>query len=328
MGKQISKEKIKQGLDLLDSGKYNTLTEVSKIINIGRHSFSNGLLKYFPTESEKYRNTSNQNNRFYKDKDIINMYNEMKKLNLSLTKYCSLNNLDRQTFSKNCKRLNLKIENNCNRKNVNEKYFDVLTEENCYWLGLLYADGSMYINSKGIYTLELNLIDKDHIEKFKKCLNSDHTISKKIVKSNGSIGYRICITNKYMNNRLIELGIIPNKTYEKIIIPDEIRNNKLLFISYLRGFLDGDGDIALRNNSCIQHVGFSSYDKESLLEINILINKYLNLNFSLYEHSNRCPCLRIHGQKNIKQFLDELYSNVNSDYYLERKYKRYKKFAV
>jgi len=62
---------------------------------------------------------------------------------------------------------------------VNENYFEKIdTEEKAYWLGFLYADSNVRIHKgrSGILKLKLKQSDKQHIEKFNKCLNSNYPI--------------------------------------------------------------------------------------------------------------------------------------------------------
>ena len=76
-----------------------------------------------------------------------------------------------------------------NKKHVNEDYFEVIdTEEKAYWLGFLYADGSVGTSR---YTVELALKEEDyeHILKFKEHIESEHKISKRQKEIDGKIFY-------------------------------------------------------------------------------------------------------------------------------------------
>ena len=74
----------------------------------------------------------------------------------------------------------------------NKDYFEKIdTSDKAYWLGFLYADGCInryYKNDKlKSMTLELGLSykDKEHLEKFKQCLDTNIPIFEKINKLNG-----------------------------------------------------------------------------------------------------------------------------------------------
>lgn len=60
---------------------------------------------------------------------------------------------------------------------MDKRFFKTIdTEEKAYWLGFLYADGSVSKDLKAV-TLELNIKDIDHIRKFKRAINSTHKIT-------------------------------------------------------------------------------------------------------------------------------------------------------
>lgn len=113
------------------------------------------------------------------------------------------------------------------------------TFEAYYWVGFLMADGYIYKNNRLI--LSLAVLDSDHILKF-----SDF-IQYKFVKdtsyiSNGKRFFhkRISIMDTYLVPKLIKkFNFKSRKTYNP---PDalNIKNNDL-FLSFLIGFIDGDG---------------------------------------------------------------------------------------
>jgi hypothetical protein len=121
-----------------------------------------------------------------------------------------------------------------NRKyHVNTHYFETInTEGKAYWLGFLYADGSVHSN-KPVITLSLAKRDKDHLTKFKRHLNSGHPI--KPVNGLMSVG----IGSVSLKSDLIRLGVKPNKSttgspcLTKIPLP--LRQH------FWRGVFDGDG---------------------------------------------------------------------------------------
>ena len=54
----------------------------------------------------------------------------------------------------------------------NKKYFEVIdTEEKAYWLGFIAADGNVRKDFLKM-RIELNIKDKNHLEKFKKSLDT------------------------------------------------------------------------------------------------------------------------------------------------------------
>lgn len=105
----------------------------------------------------------------------------------------------------------------------NKDYFNKIdTADKAYWLGFLYADGSInryYKNEKlRSMTLEIGLADKDrnHLEKFKKCLDSNIPIFERINKLKGKEykSVRIQLNNTKICYDLCDLGCTPHKTYD------------------------------------------------------------------------------------------------------------------
>lgn len=118
--------------------------------------------------------------------------------------------------------------------------FEVIdTEEKAYWLGFLYADGSVY-KSRNSYIIEVGLSVKDigHLVKFKKFLNSNHVLKIKDYK-----GYKSCsitIRNQKMAQDLMNKGCIPNKSL-LLTFPNDDIVPKHLKPHFIRGYFDGDG---------------------------------------------------------------------------------------
>jgi intein-encoded DNA endonuclease-like protein len=120
------------------------------------------------------------------------------------------------------------------REAANYDFFEKIdSEEKAYWLGFLYADGSITHNS-----LKLALHPKDiyHLEKFKKSLGSSHKIffDRKYPK--------LAITNKKIYQDLLKNGCLERKTFS-IRFPDKKTVPKNLINHFIRGYFDGDGSI-------------------------------------------------------------------------------------
>ena len=121
---------------------------------------------------------------------------------ISLTKICKLFDIKApQTIRNLLKRKGIKIIGFRNAYPVNEEYFSVIdSAEKAYWLGMLYADGS--VTSKN--QLWLGLKDKEHIEKFKTFLQSKHKIQERVITLNDKLcyAYRISIKDRTIVNDL------------------------------------------------------------------------------------------------------------------------------
>ena len=204
------------------------------------------------------------------------------------------------------------------QKPINENIFEVIdTEEKAYWLGFLYADGC--VNEKN-NRVELALQEKDynHIVKYKKFLNSSHTIGVKI-KDKKYKSYRLSFSNAKIKNDLIHLGCMPNKT-KKLKFPTEEQVPKKYIKDFIRGYLDADG--------CIRKGTTTDATIEILGYYNFLIGivQYFNLKGHIYNFSHSDVKRFVISGKQAKVILKHLYNN--SSIYLDRKYDKYLQIAV
>ena len=122
---------------------------------------------------------------------------------------------------------------------VNHKALDVLTDDAIYWIGFLFADGSVIRPQKGGLRVQLRLseIDRGHVEKFRQFLGSTHAVTLSPPGNFG--GYRsrasVCyaVFSQRLAGRLLELG-----RYEGSIAPELTASRH-----FWRGMVDGDGSI-------------------------------------------------------------------------------------
>src|SRR5437899_2412204 len=117
----------------------------------------------------------------------------------------------------------------------NEKCFNNLNQNACYWLGYLYADGNLYINrKKHCYQVDLGSTDKETLLNFIQFLQTNNPIkcrlSKQITHKNF---YYIKICNQNITNRLFQLGLIPKKSLT-LKFPKNIPNQNIQH--FIRGY--------------------------------------------------------------------------------------------
>ena len=201
----------------------------------------------------------------------------------------------------------------------NEHVFDNIdTEEKAYWLGFIYADGCISDNG----SLEIGLIDKEHLEKFKVFINSKNPIRNKKYKEYTS--YSITNKSKHLKDTLISYGCTPRKSLTLTFPNIDIFQCPSLIIPFIRGVFDGDGSIGIDSHkNCnkpyprVSIVGTQDIIVNCLRYTNItnLVTKYGNNNYyeTKFTHSKAI------------QFLNTIYNNANI--YLDRKYNKYL-FAV
>lgn len=97
----------------------------------------------------------------------------------------------------------------CNKRPFPNRYIfkSIDNEFKAYWLGFLYADGSVGSTD---YRVELTLAEKDynHLVKFKDFIGLDNKISYRPKTK----AYRYCFKDKIFKSILIDKGCVPNKS--------------------------------------------------------------------------------------------------------------------
>lgn len=203
------------------------------------------------------------------------------------------------------------------KKKINSNFFEVIdTEEKAYWLGFLTADG--YVSNGNNIELALAEVDKEHVEKFKKSIESEHAISKKTSTLNGSTfhSYRISIKDTQIANDLRMYGLTNNKSYDAYIPIENIP--KELMRHYIRGLFDGDGSIYQGANGLNISIVSGSFQMKD--DITNIIKEYLNLDLS-FRISRNLYEVRLFSRKNVQTFLEWLYKD--STIYLNRKHNKF-----
>lgn len=190
---------------------------------------------------------------------------------------------------------------------VNSNYFDVITSENSWILGLLWTDGNLTYRDVGCrITFASN--DVDLLEKIKR----------KILYTGPVRGYQLAITDMRLYNKLLEYGLIPNKSLTigpPIGIPIE-------FIpDFIRGCFDGDGCyyINKRGYGCCR---ITSSSENFAIWLRDTIKNVLGYNpcYTIQHLLHDMYDVRVSNRSGIKQLIEYLYHNEIRDNYLDRKY--------
>lgn len=256
--------------------------------------------------------------------NIINLYNS----GLSQSKVGEIYNVRHYIIGKILKKCGIKSRDDSHKGRkytINENYFDTIdTPNKAYILGLLYSDGCNYPPQHRV-KLELQEADKRILEQISVEIQSNkplafNNLSKK--NANWSNTYRLDITNKYISDRLVELGMVQNKS---LILEFPSWLDVSMYAPFLRGYFDGDGHIEWNKTKFITIVGtsqFCQYVKTFCIDelgINCTIRNTAD------ENSNT-KLLYICRKDNIKKFLDFIYNNATL--YIERKYNVYQKICM
>lgn len=202
---------------------------------------------------------------------------------------------------------------------LNETYFDLIdNRDKAYLIGLLYADGC---NTGKEISISLKSVDKHILDSINKLLDSDRPLqflSYHDKNKNWSDQYKLCITNKYMATQLMELGVVPHKSLI-LTFPDWLTED--LYPDFIRGYMDGDGNIAKKEKR-VNLIGTEAF----CMKLADVLHKILNINCGIYLcHGNKnttTRTLQIAGGNQVKRFLDYIYNDANL--YLFRKYDIYK----
>ena len=220
------------------------------------------------------------------------------------------------TISTNIRKLGA-ITNPHGKIYMNSSIFEKIdTEEKAYWLGFLYADGSVYKNNKGYYRFELGLAEKDliHIKKFKKFVNSKHDIKYRVKTKS----FRLVFSDPQFTKNLIDLGCVPNKSLI-LKFPTEEQVPLELQKHFIRGYFDGDGCISYRKSGGSPGISIMG-TLEFLLKLNEVFNNLAAIAKKDKRHLNNTYTLRFRVQPGIN-FLYLIYNDSNI--FLTRKYEKY-----
>lgn len=201
------------------------------------------------------------------------------------------------------------IKHNYFSKYVNN--YTQLPERILCLLGFFFADGSVSSSANRI-TIKLHKNDKEVLDLYNADLfyiPVDYYTYKNYLD--------LSFASKQIKNDLIELGIVPNKTYSEIT-PNYLCELSLeQKISWLWGFICGDGHISKRN----KYVSFVNHKSSGRFLDNLL--KSINSNFT-YHKFNKNNSTRFNVNKNFTLFLAENIKNLvetnKIPMLLERKY--------
>ena len=244
-------------------------------------------------------------------------------------------NVDRGTLSIHLKEMNIETNRKINKNgenysNFNENFFEVIdTEEKAYWLGFLLADGSINSNRNQI-SIALSSIDRDHIIKFQKSINSRHNICDYLANNNVTNKKYptsdLVLHSKKMKDDLFNLHIHDNKTKKEK--PCEIPKN--LIRHYIRGFFDGDGWISSYDRRIQDRCKNKKWELGfgSSFEMIDYISKHLSntLNIAYKEPKKNCIYrIRYSSNSDIAKIIKYLYKD--STIYLNRKQNKVLEFC-
>jgi len=220
------------------------------------------------------------------------------------------------------------------RKSVNKDFFKNWTQEMSYILGYIVADGCITVSKERPnrpFTFNITSVDKKHLYKIRKVLNSEHKISKKTGEEK-DVAFQIQIRNQIIAKDLMKLGIPPRKTscLKSITVPEKY------FSDFVRGFFDGDGTVYIYkvNRTAQIKAGFVSTSLSFFAAFNERLCKKLDIPIkSIHRTVDKqgkkrmvqlSTCLYIDDCEKLANFM---YSN-NPSLCLSRKRKIFEKWKL
>lgn len=250
--------------------------------------------------------------------EIISLY----KSGVSLVELCKITGIKApQTIRNILKKNQIEIKGFRYKYPLKENYFENIDNfEKAYWLGLLYADGAIQDNR---FSIRLNLIDKEHIEKFRQAIGAINNKVGEVVDKRFSSPckiYYVSVKSRKMFNDLVKWGCTPRKSLTINFIPDI---EKTFVPAFIRGYFDGDGSIHQTGKAKAWRISFTG-TKEFLENI----QEELGTRVKITKGPNEAKdyVFQVMGKYQLKRILDYLYQDSTLETRLNRKYAKYLDF--
>lgn len=209
-----------------------------------------------------------------------------------------------------------------------ECFTSIKTEEDAYWLGIMYSDGWVRADRNEI---GLGSIDRELIERFKTYTGTTNSI--RVKAPNYGVGktfsdghtiktskefYTITFSSKRTKENLKRLGCMPNKSLILRCPTKEQVSDELLW-HFFRGYVDGGGWLRYNVDKHRYTIGFLGTQKfiEELTN-RLQIQHYGHMKRK--EENGKTFSFSIDKKELVKKVLLNMYTN--SSIYLMRKYQR------
>jgi intein/homing endonuclease len=255
------------------------------------------------------------------EKNMVNLYSRGLKLQEIADNY---GGISVTTVYKILKKTNIRFKHRYEYKNSwkfqikDVNFFNIIdTEEKAYFLGFLYADGSVHSNCNRV-SLKLQKRDKEILEKLSQLIYHNYDIRE------DRKSVELTFYNEKMVNDIKKLGCIPNKSL--ILKFPTLKQVPSNFVRhFIRGYFDGDGSIgsfiSKRKKNRVNFANFCGTRQfcERLLELLKLFNP--NINARIDDKSNDKICVLRFSRNNVLRLYPYLYENATL--FLNRKHLKF-----
>lgn len=235
---------------------------------------------------------------------------------------CNMINLCDKTISKTLKENGIVIKTGPEYLRVhhfNDSYFKSIdSPDKAYFLGLLYADGNVYLRRKRV---QIALAEEDSyiLTEFAKTLghNGKLYIDREF--------HKLIFDSEEMCNDLIKLGCTPRKSLS-LEFPNSEQVPDHLLSHFIRGFFDGDGSIYFRGkNPQAKSVSFVS-TKSFLMKLKeVLLKEGIQSSDFLIRYKNKPDSsgeIRFGDKRSVQTFYRFAYDNCEN-LFLKRKKEKF-----
>lgn len=230
---------------------------------------------------------------------------ELYKQGKNIRQICPIVGLCERTVSKALKEAEIPIKagSEYNRTKIfDESYFKIIDRpDKAYFLGLLYADGNIYLKRR---RMQICLQNQDAyiLEKFASYLKYKGKLY-----SDRGLYTSLSLDSKVLISDLISLGCVPNKCSIMKFPPLPV----YLTHHFVRGFFDGDGYISKDGKS----ISFTS-NEEFLKGLSEVLQKHVGIKTSgfraRYKTKNSSGSVLIHKKEDNIKLYDYMYWHSGS----------------
>lgn len=240
----------------------------------------------------------------------------------TIREICTMIDLCEKTISATLKENGIQIKTGPEYARIhhfNDNYFEVIdASDKAYFLGLLYADGNVYMRRNRV---QITLA------------NEDSYILAELAKRVGHNGkiyidrefHKFSLDSKKMCQDLIKLGCIERKSLI-LEFPTKEQVPKELLSHFIRGFFDGDGSIYFRGkNKDAKSVSFVSTRKFLMKLKEILLEESIDSSDFLIRYKNKIDSageIRFGDKKGVRRFYEYVYKDCEN-LFLKRKKEKF-----